>query len=179
MTGKKREFEVLFTKYKNYVYKICYQYSRSKEDALDLTQEVFIKVYKNIEKIKEGNGLKPWIRRITVNTCINYKRDKKETFSLECGDDGYSIKDTLKDTVSTENTVLTKLTIERLKTHINELQPEIKMAILLRHIKGLSYKEIASTMQSPEGTIKTYLYKGRQILLKKLRSEGILEVKGI
>lgn len=176
MAGERREFEILFNKYKYYVYKICYQYSRSEEDALDLTQEVFIKVYRNVEKIKVGNDLKPWIRKISVNTCINYNRDSKKALSLECGEEGNSIRDMIAGNTNTENTVLARLTSERLKIHINELQPEVKMAILLRHIDGLSYKEIASVMQSPEGTIKTYIYKGRQMLLRKLRNEGILEV---
>ena len=176
MATSKKKFEKLFTKYKSYIYKICYQYSRSKEDALDLTQEVFVKVYKSLEKINIDDDIKPWIRRICVNTCINFKRDKKEALSLDYDEDGECIKETLKDNSNTENIVLAKLTNERLKIYINELQPELKIAIILRHIKGLSYKEIASTMKLPEGTVKTYIYKGRQTLLKKLKNEGILEV---
>ena len=138
MAGKKDGFEKLFNKYKRYVYKICYQYTRSNEDALDLTQETFLKVYKSISKVKIDSDLKPWIRRISVNTCINFKRDKKEAISLEKIEDGQPIIDTLGDSKTTENTVLSRLVNERLKTYINELQPEIKMAVVLRHIEGAS-----------------------------------------
>lgn len=175
-SARKAVFETLFNKFKRYVYEICYQYTRSKEDALDLTQEVFVKVYKNIDGIRKNSDLKPWIRRICVNTCINHVRDRKEALSLEDGEEGQSIGDTLEGSADTENLVLARLTQERLKLCISELPAEIKMAILLRHVKGLSYREIANAMQSPEGTIKTYIYKGRQILLKKLKQEGILEV---
>ncbi len=75
MAENKRELEILFGKYKAYVYTICHQFTRSNEDALDLTQEVFLKVYKSIGKVKVNDDFKPWIRRITVNTCINYNRD--------------------------------------------------------------------------------------------------------
>lgn len=175
MTEKKRELEILFYKYKAYVYTICHQYTRSKEDALDLTQDVFIKVYNSIGKVKVHTDLKPWIRRITVNTCINYNRDKKAALSLEDGEEGRSLRDTLADRTGVEEDVFSRLTSERLKAHICELPPEIRMVLLLRHMKGLSYKEIANTMQLPESTIKTHLYKGRQTLLRKLKSEGILE----
>lgn len=176
MATSKDGFERLFNKYKRYVYKICYQYTRSNEDALDLTQEIFMKVYRNIDKVNVDKDLKPWIRRISVNTCINYKRDKKEAISLESAENGQSIIDTLRESKTTESIVLSRHFGERLKTYINDLQPEIRVAVILRHFEGASYKEIANSMQRPEGTVKTYIYKGRQQLIRKLKEEEILEV---
>ncbi len=177
MGENRNEFEGIFLDYKRYVYTICYQYSRSGEDAMDLTQEVFEKVYRNLGKIKKGKDLKPWIRRISVNTCINFKRDKKEVLSLEYEEEGKALKDTLRDSSNTENQVLAGLTEDIVKKHINGLRPQIRMAIILRHMKGLSYKEIADAMECPEGTIKTYIHKGRKILSARLFKEGILEAE--
>jgi RNA polymerase sigma-70 factor, ECF subfamily len=166
------DFESLFDTYKRYVYTICYQFTRSVDDALDLTQEVFLKIYQHKDKLTKPEGVKYWIRKVCVNTCINHKRDVKSDLSIEQeNEQGFEIP----DTQNMESNMVNSLLQERMLYHMDKLEPTLRMAVLLRH-KGFSYKEIADTMECNENTIKSYLYKGRQILLGKLREEGILEV---
>jgi RNA polymerase sigma-70 factor (ECF subfamily) len=171
MSGSRKEFEELFQQYKGYVYAICYRYCGTKQDALDLTQDVFLKILKNWDKADAGKELKPWIRRITVNTCLNFKRDKKQALSLDAGEEELSLLDQVAGPEDTEETVLNHLNGERLDKLVSELRPVQRTAIILRHYEGLSYKQIAKTMKKPEGTVKTYLYQGRKVLAEKL-NEG-------
>lgn len=171
-------YNALFQKYEGYIYTICYHYTHSQEDALDLVQEVFIGIYKGMAKFEEGKPLIPWIKRITVNTCLNYLRGKKfTTVSLE---QSVNYENTMRETavadsVNIENTVMLAQTREVLEEAIAVLPPNMKMAVILRHINGMSYEEISNAMSVPIGTIKTYLYRGRSILREKLQKYGVWE----
>jgi len=172
-------YNALFKKYEGYIYTICYHYTNSKEDALDLVQEVFIRIYKGMAKFEEGKPLLPWIKRITVNTCLNYVRSNKiATVSLNqsANQEGNAIENMVADSTDVEKTVILALTRSVLDETIATLPPEMKLAIILRHIDGMSYEEIGNAMSAPIGTIKTYLYRGRSILKAKLQQYDVWEV---
>ena len=172
-SGNRKEFDQLFQLYRRYVYAICYRYCGSQQDALDLTQEVFLKILKNWDSLDRKRDPKPWVRRIAVNTCLNYQRDRKEALSLESETDGTSLSDVIPARENTEGEALGHLEEERISRCIGELPPDIRMALVLRHREGLSYREIAQTMNKPEGTVKTYLHKGRKMLAERLNIEGL------
>ncbi len=138
---------------------------------MDLSQEVFVKVLRNWESVDLERNLKPWIRRIALNTCMNFQRDKKKTLSLSAKDEEYGLMDQIASPENTEEEVLARLRSENMSYHIDKLKPEQRVAILLRHFEGLSYKEIARAMDKPEGTIKTYLYQGRKALARRIGEE--------
>jgi len=174
---EKKHFEKLFNEHKAMVYGICYRYTRSKEDSLDLVQEVFLKLYQSSEKLEPGREVKPWLRKVAVNTCLNYRRDSKPAVSLEAENElGISIGDSLRDKTDPEESIFAKITGEHLKEFIVELKPEQKTVLILRHNLGLSYKEIAAQMELPEGTIKTHLFQARKLLMQRLKIAGLLEV---
>jgi len=87
----KEAFNYLLSQYEGYLYKICYYYTQNQEIALDIMQEVFIKIYKSIKDFDENRPLLPWLKRITINTCINYQRDYKKynqlSLDLELSED--------------------------------------------------------------------------------------------
>lgn len=176
MSGNRKEYEMLFQQYKRYVYTICYRYSGFEQDALDLVQEVFLKILKNWDKADMKKDLKPWIRRITVNTCMNFKRDRKEALSLDAGEEGISLFDQVASPGDTEAVVMTHMSQERMGRLIGELKPELRTAIILRHYEEMSYREIAQIMQKPEGSVKTYIFQARKALAEKLRAEKGSEV---
>jgi RNA polymerase sigma-70 factor (ECF subfamily) len=177
---KKREgFDLLFKKYERYIYKICYFYASSKDDSLDLMQEIYLKVFKSLDNFDEDKALLPWIKRITVNTCINFlKKNNKGVISLNestvPNEEPLELK--LASSESTEQHLIYQDTKKIVENSIQELPNEMRMAIILRHIKGYSYKAISDLMSCPEGTVKTYIHRGRNLLKESLVKKGIWEV---
>lgn len=168
-------FDEAFMQYNKYIYTICYRFTSDTEDACDLTQDVMIKIYKNIKIFKNVKSMKPWIRTVTVNTCLSYKRSDKSHLLVHDSDD-YAITETIKSNQSTEDQYLLNYTKDRALKIIHSMEEKIKMAMILRHYDDLSYQEIASAMNIPEGTVKTYIFKGRRIIKDQLTKEGLMEV---
>ncbi len=178
--NKREGFELLFKKYEKYIYTICYSYTYSQQDALDLVQDIFLRIYRNFEKVDEKKPVLPWIKKITVNTCINFKRDNKNKaleLSIHSNNEGEkNLEDTVADSGLTEDEVIYLDTRKVLEESIMELPKEVKMAVLLRHIKGLSYNEISELMECPVGTVKTYIFRGKRLLKDSLLRKGVWEV---
>lgn len=179
--NKREGFELLFKRYEKYIYSICYSYTYSQQDALDLVQDIFIRIYKNTESMDEKRPILPWIKKIAVNVCINFKRDTKNkaselSINSTTEESEGTLEDVIADSVLTEDTVVYLDTRKILEESISELPSDVKMAVLLRHIKGLSYNEIAELMACPIGTIKTYLFRGKKLLKESLQKKGVWEV---
>lgn len=177
--GNKREgFNQLFEKYERYIYSLCFRYTSSREDALDLLQDIYIKIYKSFSSFKEGQPLLPWIKRITVNTCLNFvTRRKNSNLSLNAQlDDGSSLEDRIASSDSVDDEVIYHSTRKALEDAIQNLPGDMKMAVILRHLEGMSYDNIAKAMSSPVGTVKTLLFRGRRILREQLKAAGVWEV---
>jgi RNA polymerase sigma-70 factor (ECF subfamily) len=175
----RRAFDLLLQRYEKFIYGLCYRYTSSREDSLDLLQEIYLKLFKSIDRFNESQPLTPWIRRIAVNTCFNFIRGRKQpSLSLDSTVDegGTAVEDLVASSINVEDVVSSRATKKILEDLIRELPQEYRMAIILRHVDGLSYNEIAKAMSLPEGTIKTYLFRGRRLLKDKLQRTGILEV---
>ena len=179
---KHKGLELLYERYKKYIYGIAANYAGSREDALDITQEVFISVFKNLDRFKEGFSLLPWLRRITVNKCLNHITNKKAVnakgmISLnQTNEEGDEMQSLLRSDENTESEVLLKDTKKTLEKAIRLLPDRERMAVILRHMKGMKYEEIASIMDLPIGTVKTFLYRARTTIREKLVNDGVWEV---
>jgi RNA polymerase sigma factor (sigma-70 family) len=174
--NKQQGLEILYERYKKYVYTIAYHYTGNKEDALDLTQEVFMSIFKSLDNFKEEFSLLPWVKRITVNKCLNFVRDRKEALSLNQKiEDGIEIQDLIHSSDKTESKTLYRDTKQALENAINNLPKEERMAVILRHMKGMKYEDIAKIMDVPLGTVKTYLHKGRKTIKACMIKDGIWE----
>lgn len=165
-------FNALFKHFEKYIYSICYQYTNSKEDALDLTQEIFIKIYNGMSTFEEDRPIVPWIKKITINSCLNYLRDEKNSLN------NISLNQTGTDSVisgptDVEDSVISLDTQHIIEQSIHALPPEMKMAIILRHVHDMSYQDIGTAMTTPIGTIKTYLHRGRKLLQENLKKCGV------
>jgi RNA polymerase sigma-70 factor (ECF subfamily) len=173
--NKREGYDLLFQKYEKYIYRLCYYYTHSKEDALDLLQEAYIRIYKGIQYFDENRPLLPWLKTITVNVCMNHLR-KKRLHTHAINDDSISPFDLIASASNVEAEVDyldTKLSVFK---GIQELPEDMKTAIILRHVEGMSYQQIGEIMNLPMGTVKTYLFRGRKLLKNKLRNTGIWEV---
>lgn len=169
--GDQLAFEQLVSKYERLVYSICYRMFNNNEDALDFTQETFIKVYKNMEKAICKGSFKSWICTVATNTCLDElrKRSKKKTFSLDAeyeNGDG-SVKFELADTAPTPiDELLRNEDAKLLKDAINKLSDEYKTMIILRDIEELTYDEIATSLDMSLGTVKSRISRSRNKLQK-------------
>ncbi len=160
-------YELLFSSYQRYIYSVCYGYAGDKEDALDLTQEVYLKIYRAMQSFDEGKPLQPWIKRITVNTCINHAQRKRPLTEELTESSQIDRSDTPEETAIRQSDTTT------LQQALSGLPDRERMAIILRHMNGMSYAEIAGVMNCPLGTVRTYIHRARNMLRDILRHSGI------
>ncbi len=163
----------LFKMYEKYLYTICYNYCQNEQDALDIVQEVYIKVLKNIQSFDERYPFNPWIRKIAVNTCINSARGKNKTvISLNSElSDGGSVSDLIASEENIENDIVNKDINKIIMKSITALPENYRLIISLRYYEDLSYEEIARLLSKPLGTVKTEIYRAKAMLKKSLRDE--------
>lgn len=176
-SGKSEGYSLLVEKYERSIYGICFRYAASREDALDIMQEVYIKLFNSMKRFDEEKPLSPYIKKVTVNTCLNFLRDRgKRMAIIKSEQDGEAIEEIASSDESVEEEVSFKYTREALEDAIRSLPGEMKMAVILRHVENMSYDEMACAMGCPVGTVKTYLFRGRRMLKDKLFKMGVWEV---
>ncbi len=169
-------FEVLVKRYEKLVYNVAYKMMNNKEDSEDISQIVFIKIYKKLDSFKEGNSFKAWICTITSNACIDEIRSRKnkQTFSLDKNIEGEE-NEFKKEVASTEATpeeaMINKENRKLLLDSIQELDEEQRQFIVLRDIQDLSYDEIATQLNLKLGTVKSKISRSRTKLQKIIQSK--------
>jgi len=166
----KAAFVELFKMYERYLYKLCYSYVQNEQDALDIAQEVYIKVFKNILKFNEKMPFLPWFRAVAVNTCLNFKRAVRyDSVSLNARDEeDQALEDIVAAQEDVEGEVLNKEIGQLIRTKLEVLKPKHRMVLVLRYYEGLSYEEISQVLNEPLGTVKTDIYRARNLLKDKL-----------
>lgn len=162
-------FEKLIQSYEGKIYTMCFYLLRNKEDAMDASQNVCIKIYKSLEKFRGESKLSTWIYRITYNTCMDTIKKRKNEISFDDVIDSDIYKDNrIEDIIESKEL---KLEIKRC---IMKLSEEFRTIIILRDIEGLSYQEIAEILSVEIGTVKSRLYRGREALRNELIKIGIV-----
>lgn len=162
--GKKEAFRTLMETYGDPVYNMLARMIANKEDAKDLTQETFLKVYRKRKQFSGESGLYTWVYRIAQNCARDYWRKKKEEYPL-------SDADVLSDGINrTEADVLDKMDYERILGQIDALEEEYREAVILRDVLGFSYQEIGAILDVAEGTVKSRISRGRHRLREELKA---------
>lgn len=169
--GDEEAWRLLLARYEAYVYRLCFKISGSREEALDLAQEALVKVLTGLDSFQTGRPFKPWLRRVTVNACLNCLRQRApEMVSLEqpVAED-LVLGDTLAgNTGEPAAEAEWRDSREVIRQELSRLPPQQRLVLVMRHQEGLSYEEIAATTDLPLGTVKTYLFRARQQLRRKL-----------
>ena len=170
--GDENAFEELVSRYKNLVYSVILRMVTDAEDANDLAQEVFIKVYRNLDKYSPEFKFSTWVMRIATNTVIDFRRKKKQAFvSIE------DMETELPDIATPENTYLETEEKEILQKAINQLPDMYKLPIVMYHLEGMSYQEISSSLGVSMSKIKNRIFRGRKLLkdmiIKQKEGDGI------
>lgn len=173
--GDSVAFEQLVMKYDRHVLNIAYGYRNNQDDADDIYQEVFLRVYKGLKNFQARSKFSTWLYRITVNVCIEFKRKEKvrehESLDNEVGDDEntFSYAATIDSGLSTDKEVLDNEMNEIINSEVEKLPQQLRMAFTLKYYQGLKIKEISNMMNCTEGTIKGYLFTSSRKLRKKLK----------
>ena len=171
-------FELLFDRYRRYIHTICFRSTRNEQDALDLTQDVLWRIVRGIGRFDPKKPLTPWIRRITVNVCINHARapDREQATDFLDPENGIpEAVDENPDNAPERHHQMTEEK-ERIGEALANLPGPERTAVILRHMEDRSYAEIARLMDAPEGSVKAWIFRGRRLLKKKLEEMRIWEV---
>lgn len=169
--GDKKAFNLLVVRYQNRVAGLLTRYV-ARDDIPDIVQETFIKAYRSLESFRGESAFYTWLYRIAVNTAKNHltalgRRPPKEDILAEDAE-SYDIGTHLRDADTPENLVLSQELKKVVFDTIESLPDELKTAITLREIDGLSYEEIAEVMQCPVGTVRSRIFRAREAIDAKV-----------
>ncbi|CEH31488.1 RNA polymerase sigma-70 factor, ECF subfamily [Aneurinibacillus migulanus] len=171
--GDRDAFAELVDLYKDKVYHVSYRMVGNRQEAEDVAQETFLRVYANLDNYDPQYKFSTWIYRIASNLSIDLLRKRKKNLSIDAeisGAEGVDWHDRLADTSKgPEEEVLTDELQGEVQGAIMGLSPKYRAVMLLRYIEDLSLQEISEAVQLPISTIKTRIHRGREALRKKLR----------
>jgi len=170
--GDKKAFNLLVVRYQNRVAGLLTRYV-SRDDIPDIVQESFIKAYRSLASFRGESAFYTWLYRIAVNTAKNHltalgRRPPKEDILAEDAE-SYDAGTQLRETDTPENLVLSNELKRVVFETIENLPEELKMAITLREIEGLSYEEIAEVMSCPVGTVRSRIFRARETIDAKIQ----------
>ncbi|MGA2183725.1 MAG: sigma-70 family RNA polymerase sigma factor [Bryobacteraceae bacterium] len=171
--GTGEAYEELISRFQQPVYNLVCRLTGSREEACDIVQEVFLKIFRNVGHFRSQSSLKTWIYRITVNEAWNHRRWFSRHQWHEIGmteeEGGRPYEDTLRDTGRSPLQLAAdreaQVLLEQALTQVN---PKFRAAVVLRDIEDLSYEEIASVLDVSLGTVKSRILRGRDALRKNL-----------
>lgn len=163
--------------YNRRIYNLCYRFTNSPEDAQDLTQDVFIRVYKSMGSYHiEKGAFTTWLTTLTRNLLVDHFRKSKQdrvTDSIDAGlreeDDSLSLGSRLEDPRPTpDDRLASKETQKMVQMALARISPDLREAVILRDLQDMDYKEIAQVLRVPEGTVKSRINRGRMELARLL-----------
>jgi RNA polymerase sigma-70 factor (ECF subfamily) len=171
--GNDAAYGELLRRYQDKLYTVVYGLVQNREDALDLTQDVFIRAHAGIDRFREDAVFYTWLYRIAVNACIDFNRRRRrigDPFSLDdefLTESGFEPVDP-SPTSDPEQVLANRELRATLHRAIESLSEPLRVAVLLHDVEGLSQKEIAEIMKCPLGTVKSRIQRGRCELRQKL-----------
>ena len=176
LTGDQAAWSELVRTHTRRIYNLCYRFTDRSQEAEDLTQDVFLRVYKTLASFQGAQGsFTTWLTSLTRNLLIDhYRKYKKEKLDV-------SVDDENTETLAETNVTFTRpdvVLIEHeassaIQAAIGRLSPDLREAVILRDLQGLDYGEIRTVLQIPEGTVKSRLNRGRIELARILNEMGV------
>ena len=170
--GDRSAFDLLVVKYQHKILKLIMRYVRDPSEAMDVAQEAFLKAYRAAPSFRGDSAFYTWLYRIAINTAKNYlvAAGRRPThFDLDLQDpEQYEAFSKLRDLDTPEGLALSEEIREAVNGAIADLPEDLRTAILLREIDGMSYEEIAHTMQCPVGTVRSRIFRAREAIDKRI-----------
>jgi RNA polymerase sigma-70 factor, ECF subfamily len=172
--GDKRAFELLVEKYQRKLGRLLARFIRDPAEVEDVTQEAFIKAYRALPAFRGDSAFYTWLYRIGINTAKNYLmalgRRAPTSTEVEAEDaEGYEEGEQLRDINTPESMLLSKEIAQTVNATIEQLPEELRTAIQLREIEGMSYEDIARIMDCPIGTVRSRIFRAREAIAERLR----------
>ena len=172
--GDKVAFELLFTKYQRRVSRLVSRFIRSEAEVEDVVQDSFIKAYRALANFRGDSAFYTWLYRIAVNTAKNYLvAASKRPISLsqfeKNDDDDFEEDRFISNSTTPESELITKQIAETVNKTIDELPADLREAIMLREIEGMSYEDIAEAMECPIGTVRSRIFRAREAISQKIK----------
>ena len=157
-------FEKIYKATSGFVYNVAWRVTRNSQDAQEVTQDVFMKIYRNLNSFRFRSSFRTWVYRITINTAINrYRKARRENRErIEYDKVKHLVWDAPAETAGIERDDNKNI----LHGLLDRLNPEQKTCIILREIEGLSYKDISVALNIPVNTVRSRLKRGREALLQ-------------
>jgi RNA polymerase sigma-70 factor, ECF subfamily len=172
--GDKQAFELLVSKYQRKLARLLSRFIRDSTEVEDVTQEAFIKAYRALPAFRGDSAFYTWLYRIGINTAKNYLvamgRRAPTTTDIDSEEaEGFDDGDQLRDLNTPENELASRQIAETVNQTLAELPDELRTAITLREIEGLSYEDIANIMNCPIGTVRSRIFRAREAIAARLR----------
>jgi RNA polymerase sigma-70 factor (ECF subfamily) len=173
--GDQYAFEQLVYRYDRSVLSIAMRFVNDPDEAKDIYQEVFIRVFKGLKKFEFRSEFSTWIFRITTNVCLTHKSRSKEQMKVSFNnelineDDDFMFKEIIDDGISPEEEVSTKDLGEFIDKAVENLSEKQKITFILKHYEGYKIREIAEMINCKEGTVKKYLFEAVKNLKNRLK----------
>ena len=173
-SGDKRAFDLLVQKYHRRLMRLLSRMVRNQEEVEDIAQETFIKAYRALPQFRGDAAFYTWLYRIGVNTARNFlssKRRQMPTISDQAMNDDDDVDERIvaQDINTPESMLLSKQVAMAVNDAVEALPEELRTAITLREMEGLSYEEIAEMMVCPIGTVRSRIFRAREAIAAKLR----------
>jgi RNA polymerase sigma-70 factor (ECF subfamily) len=172
--GDKGAFDILVLKYQHKIVNLVMRYVRDPEQAMDISQEAFIKAYRALPRVRGASAFYTWLYRIAVNTAKNHlaaQRRRPTDIELDLQDpEQFDLHARLKETDTPEAVMISREMRETVEQAIQSLPDDLRTAIILRELDGMSYEEIAETMECPVGTVRSRIFRARDAISKKVGS---------
>ncbi len=170
--GDKGAFDLLVLKYQHRIINLVMRYVRDPDQALDITQEAFLKAYRALGRFRGESAFYTWLYRIAVNTAKNYlaaQRRRPMDVELDLQDpEQFELHAKLRETDTPEGVLMGRQLHETIARAIEALPDDLRTAIVLRELDGMSYEEIAQTMDCPVGTVRSRIFRARDAIGKKI-----------
>ena len=173
--GDQRAFALLVAKYERRVQRLLSRLVRESAEIEDITQEAFIKAYRALPQFRGESAFYTWLYRIAINTAKNYLATKSRrpvtVGEFQGADDGefFDLGDVVEDNNTPDAVLHSRQVAEAVNAAIEALPEDLKAAITLREIEGLSYEEIAQAMDCPIGTVRSRIFRAREAIAQRLR----------
>jgi len=172
--GDRQAFNLLVVKYQRKLARLLSRFIRDQAEVEDVTQEAFIKAYRALPAFRGDSAFYTWLYRIGINTAKNYlmAMGRRAPTSTEVGAEeaeGFEEGEQLRDINTPESVLLSNEIAETVNSTIEQLPEELRQAIQMREIEGMSYEEIAQAMNCPIGTVRSRIFRARDAIAERLR----------
>ena len=170
--GDRAAFDLLVRKYQYRIYKFITRYVRDANLAFDITQETFLRAYRSIRSFRGDSAFYTWLYRIAINASKNHlalEARRQESALVEDGErEAANSLEGLQSLETPEALLISEEMRQVIVQAIQELAPDLRMAILLREVEGFSYEDIAETMNCPIGTVRSRIFRAREAINSRL-----------